>query len=278
MIFNPIFIIAKKEILDNIRNKWVIVTSILFAFLTLVFSYFGTMFSEGWQDFETTVGLMMSPVQFLIPIIGLLIGYAAIIGEIEHGSMSSLISLPTNRLEIILGKFIGLGCIIFIPVLLGFGIAGIIIGISLSDVNILSYLIFILATVLFGIVFMTIALFFSTIFKKRSTAIGGAVFLWIFFVVIIPTIITGITLASVGFEEMASGDFDFPDSYYTMNLLNPTSVYSNLVYLSMGNITTSIFGVSFPDYYSTGLMTLILIIWVTTFLIMAYLFFKRRDI
>ena len=278
MKLNPLLIIAKKEILDNIRNKWVIVMSILFAFLTLVFSYFGTMFSECWQDFETTVSLMMSPVQFLIPIIGLLIGYASIIGEIEHGSMSSLISLPTTRLEIILGKFIGLGCIIFIPVFIGFGISGIIIGVSLSDVNIWSYIIFILATVLFGLVFMTLALFFSTIFKKRSTAIGGAVFLWIFFVVILPTAIVGITFASVGLDEIASGDFELPDSYYNLNLFNPSSVYSNLVYLSLDNVTGIAFQGSYPNYYSSGLMTLILLIWVVTFLILAFVFFKRRDI
>jgi len=109
MILNSIFGIAKKEILDNVRNKWIIILTIIFTTLTLVVSYFGSIFSQGWQDFGVTIGGMMSLVQFLIPIIGLMLGYAAIIGEIEKGSMSSLLSLPINRLEIIMGKFLGLG-------------------------------------------------------------------------------------------------------------------------------------------------------------------------
>ena len=97
MILNSIFSIAKKEILDNVRNKWIIVLTIIFASLALVVSYFGSIFSQGWQNFGATISGMMSLVQFLIPIIGLMLGYAAIIGEIEKGSMSSLLSLPAKR-------------------------------------------------------------------------------------------------------------------------------------------------------------------------------------
>ena len=45
MISSPILNIAKKEILDNVRNKWVIILTIIFASLTLVVSYFGSIFS-----------------------------------------------------------------------------------------------------------------------------------------------------------------------------------------------------------------------------------------
>ena len=80
---NPIFIVAKKEIMDNIRNKWIILVTVLFAALTLLASYAGSIFSEGWQDFEITVGAMSGLVQIFISIIGLMLGYAAIVGEIE---------------------------------------------------------------------------------------------------------------------------------------------------------------------------------------------------
>ena len=47
MIHNPILSIAKKEIMDNIRNKWIILITILFVALTLLASYAGSVFSEG---------------------------------------------------------------------------------------------------------------------------------------------------------------------------------------------------------------------------------------
>lgn len=204
MILNSISSIAKKEILDNVRNKWIIVLTIIFASLALVVSYFGSIFSQGWQNFGATISGMMSLVQFLIPIIGLMLGYAAIIGEIEKGSMSSLLSLPVNRLEIILGKFFGLGSIISFTTLIGFGVAGIVIAANVADVNYADYLVFIGATILLGLVFLSLSLFFSSLFKKRSTAMGGAILLWFLFNMILPLVFVGIMIASSGIENIIS--------------------------------------------------------------------------
>jgi Cu-processing system permease protein len=277
MISSPIFNIAKKEILDNVRNKWVIILTIIFASLTLVVSYFGSIFSQGWQDFGVTIAGMMSLVQFLIPIIGLMLGYAAIIGEIEKGSMSSLLSLPVTRLEIILGKFFGLGGVLSFSIFIGFGIAGIVIGANVSNVNYLDYMIFIGATILLGLVFLIVAMFFSTLFKKRSTSMGIAIFLWFFFNMILPIIFVGILAASVGIEGLASGDF--PDWYHGLTLLNPLSAFSALVSLNVGPVSTiEGISVSYPAFYSSGIMILILFIWIVGFLLLTFLRFKRSDI
>ena len=96
MELNSIFYIAKKEILDNIRNKWVIILTIIFAALALLASYATSIFSTGWQDLSGTINSMIILVQYIISIIALVLGYSSIIGEIESGSMNSLISLPTT--------------------------------------------------------------------------------------------------------------------------------------------------------------------------------------
>ena len=263
MILNSIFSIAKKEILDNVRNKWIIILTIIFASLTLVVSYFGSIFSQGWQNFGATISGMMSLVQFLIPIIGLMLGYAAIIGEIEKGSMSSLLSLPANRLEIILGKFFGLGSIISFTTLIGFGVAGIVIAVNVADVNYADYLVFIGATILLGLVFLSLALFFSSLFKKRSTAMGGAILLWFLFNMILPLVFVGIMVASSGIENILSSG-GFPDWYHALELFNPLSVYSALISLNVGPVSTmqGAFSMSYPSFYSSGLMASILILWI----------------
>ena len=58
---------------------------------------------------------------FLISIIAFMLGYATIIGEIERGSMSALLSLAATRFEIVVGKFLGLGSVLCFTVLVGFG-------------------------------------------------------------------------------------------------------------------------------------------------------------
>ena len=97
-----IYILAKKELMDNIRNKWVIILTIIFTALTLLASYAGSIFSSGWQDLAGTISSMNAIVQYLISIIALILGYSAIIGEIEAGSMNSLLSLPIKRYEVLL--------------------------------------------------------------------------------------------------------------------------------------------------------------------------------
>ncbi|MCK5159209.1 MAG: ABC transporter permease subunit, partial [Candidatus Heimdallarchaeota archaeon] len=149
---HPLFLIAKKEIMDNVRNRWIIIVTIIFAILTIAMSAFGSFISEGWQDLGITITLMMSIVQLLVPIIGLMLGYAAIIGEIEKGSMSALLSLPVTRLEVVIGKFLGLGGVLAFSITVGFGIAGIVIGIMVPNVDFLEYLVFIGATILVGLV------------------------------------------------------------------------------------------------------------------------------
>ena len=275
-MLNSIFTISKKELLDNVRNKWIIILTIIFASLTLVVSYFGSIFTEGWQDLGITIQGMMSLVQLLIPIIALMLGYSAIIGEIEKGSMNSLLSLPVTRLEILLGKFIGLGSLLAITIIIGFGLAGIVIGFNVSDVDYLGYIIFIFATIMIGLVFLALALFLSTLFNKRSTAMGGAIFLWFFFNIILPIVFVGILAASSDIINIIN---NAPDWYHILNLFNPLQVYSFLVTLNVGAaLSFDTISIAYPEYYSNILMTIILLSWIICFMILSYWRFNKRDI
>ena len=282
MDLNPIYFIAKKEMMDNVRNLWIIVITIIFAILTIAMSALGSIFSDEWQGLGMTVALMMSIVQLLVPIIALMLGYAAIVKEIENGSMNTLISLPVKRIGILLGKFLGLGGVLSFTILVGFGLAGVVIGIMVPDVNYVEYLVFIGATILMGIVYLAVALFFSTLFKKRSTALGGAIFLWFFFNMILPVILLGIAFAGAAFQDIMSGNA--PEWYYSIQLINPMTVYSMLVTLSIGSYGSAMSAASatpqlqYPEFYTSGLMVLILFIWIIGFLSLSYWRFYKRDI
>jgi Cu-processing system permease protein len=205
-----------------------------------------------------------------------MLGYAAIIGDIEKGSMSSLLSLPVTRLEILLGKFIGLGGLLSITIIIGFGFAGIIIGLNVSDVEYLDYIIFIFATILIGLVFLMLALFLSTIFKKRSTSMGGAIFLWFLFNIILPIVFIGILVASSDIINVLD---NAPDWYHVLNLFNPLQVYSILVTLNVGPaLSMDTISIAYPGYYSNILMIIILFCWIILFMFLSYWRFNKRDI
>ena len=272
--------IAKKEIMDNIRNKWIILVSIMFAALTLVVSYFGSITSHGWQDLGLTISGMTSFATYLISIIAFMLGYATIIGEIERGSMSALLSLAATRFEIVVGKFLGLGAVLCFTVLVGFGFAGIVIGVNVSNVDYLQYMTFIGMTMIFGLVFLSISLCFSTVFSKRSTALGGTIFLWFLFVIILPIVFVGLLATSVDFTKITTGTtLAIPEWYYVLILFNPIDVYSSLITVTIGPVTSSIGGlIPNPSWYSPGLLLGVLLIWIVVFFALAVWRFNRKDV
>jgi len=273
---NEIIAVAKKEIMDNWRNKWIIATSAIFAILTLVISYFGSMRSVGWQDLEATIAGMITLVTLLIPIIGLMLGYASIVGEKERGSLELLLSYPVKREEILAGKFIGLSAVMALANFVGFGVAGIVIGINVKGVEWGDYFIFILASILLGMVFIAIAMLMSCAFSKRSTAMGGAIFAWFLFEMIWNMVVSGLLIAKYGFEKLMEENFVAPNWYYIASLINPIKAYSALVSLNITPVAEFIG--EMPSFVNTPFNLAILLIWMVASLLLANYLFKNKDL
>jgi Cu-processing system permease protein len=277
MTGKSIYAIAKKEFLDNYRNKWIIAITIIFLILTLVISYFGVLGSEGWTDLTDTISGMMILVQWLIPIIALMLGYASIVGEKEKGSLSLLLSYPVERGEVIAGKFIGLGSVLALSILIGFGGAGLIIALNVSGIQWGEYLIFIVSAILLGLVYISLAMLFSIICNKRSTALGGSIFLWFLFAMIWGIILVGIVIANYGIDTLSNEDWTAPTWFYVFSMINPISSFQLLVALNIASISTGMPGV-FPTFYTTPIIATVLILWILAPLLVAYVLFKRKDL
>ena len=103
-------VIAGKEFRDRIRNRWVLAIAVVFTVLALVIAYFGAaqQGSVGYRGIEITIASLVSLVIYLVPLIALILGFDAVVGERERGSLDLLLSMPITRLELLLGKFFGL--------------------------------------------------------------------------------------------------------------------------------------------------------------------------
>ena len=64
--------IIQKEILDSVRNKWVLAITVIFALLALLVSYFGSTASAstgeevGFRGFDLTIFFILAIAEFLI--------------------------------------------------------------------------------------------------------------------------------------------------------------------------------------------------------------------
>ena len=279
MDIKSVFTIAKKEFLDNWRNKWIIAVAAIFLVLTLVVSYFGTTNSgdTGWKDVDDTIAIMMSIVTFLLPIIGLMLGYASIVGEQERGSLSLLLSYPVHRHEVIAGKFVGLSAVLSIATAIGFGVSGLIIGLNVEGVHWTEYIGFILSSFLLGFVYIALAIMFSTVLAKRSTALGASVFLWFLFAIIWGIVLIGILATQYSFSEITQDDWTGPNWYYLASILNPNNAFQIMVALSIGPVAADIAG-SLPAFYTTPVALLIVLLWVIAPLGISIFVFKTKDL
>ena len=200
---NAILSIAKKEFMDNFRNYEVIALAVIFAITPIMISYASA--SSGWGNIKTTIMVMQGFMIFLIPLIGLMLGYATIIGEIEKGSMGALLSHPVKREDVILGKLVGLGSVIWLTLFIGLGFAGSIIIFNTYAADFVLYLIFIATSILLGLVFMSMSLAFSSFVKTTSTAVSMAIGIWFFFAMGWQFILLAINVALEG--KMAMPDW-----------------------------------------------------------------------
>ncbi|TJY56252.1 ABC transporter permease [Sinimarinibacterium sp. CAU 1509] len=219
LALRPIAVIAGKEFRDRVRNRWVLVVGLLFTAFALVIAYFGAaqQGTVGFRGIEITIASLTSLVIYLVPLIALILGFDAIVGERERGSLDLLLSYPVTRLELLLGKFLGLAGALAVSTVAGFGAVALLLARQLSWNDAWHYAGFVLSSVLLGMSFLSLAIAVSVFASERTRASGLAIALWFFFVLVFDLLLLGALVASGG----AIGTDVFP---YLL-LLNPADVF-----------------------------------------------------
>ena len=129
MEWSQILTLADKELRDRMRNRWVLAIALVFTIFSLVITYFGgaAQGQLGLRSTEFTIASLVSLVIYLIPLIALLLGFDAVVGERERGSLDLLLALPITRLELLLGKYLGLAAALTLSTLTGFGLVALLL-------------------------------------------------------------------------------------------------------------------------------------------------------
>ena len=278
-----IYTIAKKEFLDNIRNKWIILVSIIFIILTIASSYLagGQTGGDGaFGGMEDTVVTLLSISTLLIPLIAIMLGFSTIAGEAEKGALSVVLSYPVRRVEVLIGKFLGLGSVLAVTPLIGFGLGGIVIVATVGADEGVAYLAFIGLTILLGLVYLSAILFISALCRTRVRAIAGGVLLF-FWAMIYGMILMSIYIATGGsFEDFLSptGITNLPDWFWGSIVFSPGDTNQMAVMRAFDINQAFGFQIEAPEWLSMSFLLLVHLVWIIVPLILAYYFFKKRDI
>ena len=232
MELRQIFTIAAKEFRDRMRNRWVLAVALVFTVFSLAIAYFGgaQQGTVGLRSIEFTIASLVSLVIYLIPLIALLLGFDAIVGERERGSLGLLLSLPITRLELLLGKYLGLAAALTLSTLAGFALVAGLLWWQFQWTGLFHYGGFMLSAVLLGLTFLSMAVLLSVLARERTRASGLAIAAWFFFVLVFDLLLLGALVAtggSYGGEAMA----------YLL-LFNPADVFRILNVFSLEDVRT----------------------------------------
>ncbi|MBA4343706.1 MAG: hypothetical protein C0423_16325 [Methylibium sp.] len=230
MQLSQVTALATKEFRDRLRNRWVLAVALVFTLFSLAITYFGAAAQGqiGPRSIELTIASLVSLVIYLIPLIALLLGFDAIVGERERGSLDLLLALPITRLELLLGKYLGLAAALTLSTLAGFALVAVLLFQRFGSAGVYHYAGFVLSSVLLGLAFLSLALLLSVLARDRTRASGLAIALWFAMVLVFDLLLLGLLVASGG----ALGG----DGFAYLLLLNPADVFRILNVFSLDDV------------------------------------------
>ena len=271
---SPVLTIARRELAEGLRNRWVLSTTVLLAALASAIAALGSAptgsTSTGALD-VVVVGLASLTI-FLVPLIALLISHNAITREAEGGTLLLLLSHPLSRWQVIAGKFLGqLGILAFATVI-GFSFAALFVVWQHGAEGWQAFGAMTGASILLGAVFLSLGLLASASVQESSTAAGISIGLWLLFVAIYDMALLAVLVAQGG--HAISG--------WIMDLalvLNPTDAY-RLLTLGEGSsaMLSGMGGVFDNSALTPGVLVGALVLWCALPLGLAMAVFSRRNL
>ncbi len=269
--------IAGREVLAGIRNRWMLAASLLLGVLALTLAFVGSTPAGpvAASRLAITVVSLSSLSVFLVPLIGLLVSYDTLVGEVERGTMPLLMTYPVTRWRIVLGKFAGQVAILAIATVIGFGVAALITGLGDGgDAEAWrAFGVMVGGSILLGAAFIALGTLFSAVVAERGTAAGASAAAWLVFVVLFDMALLAILVADEG--QVVSGDL-----FRVLLLLNPTDVYRMLTLSGSETVgaLSGMAGVSAEAAFGHALLLPVMVLWIAVPLALAGLLFGRKEL
>lgn len=176
-------VIARKELRDAIRRRWFWMFSAAFAGLAALLANLALPggVGAGASGFTRSASSLVTLVQLIVPLMGLVLGAQALSSERERGTLRFLLAHPVSRAEVLAGTFAGLMLALIGTVALGFGAAGVVTAIRGGAADAGIFLRVAALSALLAVTMLAVGLAIGAWARRPTTAIGTAVFAWLVF-------------------------------------------------------------------------------------------------
>lgn len=273
--------VASKDFADASRSMMLWALTVLLVLLVAGVSAIPYLLADGTTPpFEEALSFLFTPIALLVPIIGLVVGYQAIVSERESGSIRFLLGLPNTRRDVVLGKVIGRAGVVAVPTLIGFLVGAVVIGALYDGFIVADYLGLLVFSLIMGLVYVSVAVGISASVSSRAKALAGVLgffvlfdFLWEFVTMAIYWVIEG---SLPGFDGL-------PAWYLFILRLSPGQALSAIALtlieiVGAGDLDLTAAGRvagEVPFYLENWFAWIIVVLWIIVPVSLGYLRFKN---
>ncbi len=294
--------IARKDFQDAVRS-WLFWGLSMFFFtvlavVTAIIWYFaGEPIIAGEATTEVLVSLVSEITRLIIPVIALILGWKAIAGERETGSIKVLLALPHSRADVIVGKLLGRSAVLSLSLVVGFALGAVVVAAFMGRFGIVDYVGLLVMSIIYGIAYVSIAVAISAISRSTTVAGAGVFGVFVLFYVVWNALIQMIEMLvvlghidGVSYTIDANGDeltgTRMPGWAYFLERIDPGEAYAHglTVATSAAEIPMltaqyeAMFDGSIPFYLQDWFGFAILLFWIIAPLALAIYYFERIDL
>ncbi len=196
-------IVFEKEFSDLIRSKrllCIVIVYILFYLAGIAIVISAEQIPR--NPFIFALSSLTSSLAFLAPAIGIALGFDAISGEYEKGTLRVVLAQPIFRDSLILGKFLAAFTTISLAISASTAIvssaAVIFLGFTITTDEVVKIILIVLFSILLSMVYYSLAVFISVLIKKSSHSAIISISLLVIFLLILPLIANLVAFAILG--------------------------------------------------------------------------------
>jgi Cu-processing system permease protein len=219
-------IIAAAELRGALRARLVQGFAALFGLLAagIAVAGLGTSGQLLVQGFVRTAVSLLTLSLYVLPLLGLVVGAQAF-GS-DDGGTELLLVQPVSRSDVLLGRALGLAAALVGVAVVGFGLAGLLVGLMAGWSGVEGYLLVAGGAALVGLTSLAVGVLLGTLARRRAAAVGAALAAWLFAAVLYDL------LAIALLQFTGSGE---PGPYLVALLaLNPIDGLRALALVSLG--------------------------------------------
>ena len=164
---------------------------------------------------------------FLIPLVAIALGFDSVNGEFNGRTLSRVLAQPIYRDAVLFGKFLAglftLALVLAAIWLLVMGLAIYRLGVPPAGEVVARGLLYLVAAVAYGGVWLALSMVFSIVFRQPATAALAAIAVWLFF-----TVFWGMLIGLIA-DAAVQGSVARAELSLSLSRISPNTLYSESV-------------------------------------------------